>query len=191
MSTIAAPSATSVAINNIETLAKNYSIARGILAGRIDALNAEIDAVRRRKIGGIKQALAEAKAAQEKLAASVQAAPELFQKPRTMTLHGIKCGFQKGSGKLDWDCDDEQLVTRIEKRYADDEAMLGILIIETKKPSRDGLKTLDVKELAKLGVQVEATGDFVVVKAADGEVDKLVKKVLAEGAIEETEAASS
>jgi hypothetical protein len=48
------------------------------------------------------------------------------------------------------------------------------------KPVVDALKQLDVKLLAKLGITVEATGDCVVIKAADSEVDKAVKAILKE-----------
>ena len=179
------PAPTVAALAELDLLAKTYATARGTLAGRVDALTEEVQAVYRRKMPGIKQALAEAKDAQAALAARVQAHPELFEKPRTMTLHGIKFGFKKGVGAIDWDCDDAVLVSRLQRMFAGDEAALELLVKVTKEPVKSALKDLDGAVLAKLGVTVEETGDYVIVKASDAEVDKLVKRILKEGAVEE------
>lgn len=184
MNTIASPSSVTVALHELEANAKTYATAREILSERVGELTAEIQDAHRRKVPGIKRALAIAKDAQAKLAASVQEHPELFAKPRTMTLHGIKFGYAKGTGRIEWDCDDEVLVSRIEKQFAGDDR-LALLVNTIKLPAKAALKDLDVKELARLGVTIESTGDYVIVKASDGAVDKLVKRILAEGAVEE------
>jgi hypothetical protein len=164
-------------------LTKTYASARATLSERVNALEDEVRDVHRRKVPGIKAALAAAKDAQAALVAAVQAHPELFVKPRTITINGIKAGYQQGKGTLDWD-DDDKLVARIEKLFPDQR---DVLIATKKKPVADALKQLDAKDLARLGVSYEAVGDYVVVKATDGEVDKLVKKILKEGAVEESE----
>ena len=35
------------------------------------------------------------------LKAAIEQAPGLFVKPRTIVLHGLKLGYQKGKGKID------------------------------------------------------------------------------------------
>ena len=180
MSTIAAPTT----LATIEGLTAIYKNARSIVADRVAALEDEIRDAHRRKVPGIKSALASAKDAQANLVAAIQSAPHLFEKPRTWTLNGIKVGYQKGKGGLEWD-DDDKLVARIEKLFPDQK---DILIVTKKKPAADALKQLEAKDLARLGVTFEDVGDYVVVKATDGEVDKLVKKILKEGAVEEADA---
>lgn len=181
----------SEAIAPLESCAKAYAAARTVLAARATELETEVAAITRRKLPGIRTALAHAADLQAKLVAAVDAHPELFVKPRTMTLHGIKFGFAKGKGAVDWDADDAVLVARIEAQFKGNGAVLKQLIKVEKTPIKDGLKALDAKEVAKLGVTIEATGDYIFVKAADKEVDALVKKILKEGNVEETTAAAA
>ncbi|WP_043588967.1 host-nuclease inhibitor Gam family protein [Geminisphaera colitermitum] len=171
----------------IDVHAKAYAEARRVLAERTAALEDEVRDAHRRKRPGIKTALAIAQDTQANLSAAIQSHPELFERPRTMTLHGVKIGFQKGKGKLTWD-DEESVVVRIEKMFGlDADAYLVI----KKKPSATALGNLETRELAKLGVTVETTGDQVFIKTSDSAVDKLVKKLLKEGAVEEAEESGS
>jgi len=182
--------ATTTRIETIDTLAKAYAQLRKVVSERVAALTAELLSVHKRRRSGILSAVAEAKAAQEALTAAVQDAPDLFVKPRTMTLHGVKVGYAKGAGRMEWEDEDTDLVARIEKVFAKEPELLALLVNTTKKPSKDGLQTLDAKQLARLGITIEGTGDVVIVKTTDGEVDKLVRKILKEGAVEEAEASS-
>lgn len=173
--------ATSTRIEEIDTLAREYASARKRLADRVESLQVEIQALHRRRREGIIDAAQLAKSALDELVAAVQAAPDLFVKPRTITLHGIKLGFEKGKGRMAWDIDDDKLVEKIKRIYAGDNVTLAVLINTTEEPSKDGLKTLDARELARLGVTIEGVEDVVIVKATDGEIDKLVKRILKEG----------
>lgn len=168
-------------IEEIDTLAREYATARRRLAERVESLQVELQALHRRRRDGIIDAAQLARAAQEELLAAVEAAPELFVKPKAMTLHGIKIGFQKGKGSATWEIDDDKLVAKIKHIYAADEITMAVLIKTTEEPSKDGLKTLDAKELARLGVKIEGVDDVPFVKSTDSEVDKLVKAILKEG----------
>lgn len=183
-STLASPSATSVALNAIETGAKTYAETRGALAERMTRYQSELEALQRRCLPAIKRLFAEASAAQAQLVKEVEAHPELFQKPRTIQLHGIKLGFQKGKGGISTS-NVEKAVEKIKQHFAD-EAETYLIIKET--PRVAALLTLDVKTLKSFGFTVDETGDFVFVKAVDSEVDKLVTRLLKEGSVEEVEA---
>lgn len=174
-----------ITLSTIETLTKDYAAARAVVAERVNALDAEVREIHRRKVPGIKTAAAAAKDAQAKLVEAIKSAPELFTSPRTLTINGIKVGYQKGKGKLDWE-DDDRVVALIRKflpEHAD------LLINTTCTLSKDALKNLDVRTLAKIGVTAEAAGDNVVIRTSDSDVDKLVAKILKEGAVEEAAAA--
>ncbi|WP_043585335.1 hypothetical protein [Geminisphaera colitermitum] len=97
MSTIAS-SVTPLELIDVHT--KAYAEARRVLNERVNALEDEIRDAQRRKLPGIKTALAVAADTQATLAAVIQQHPGLFTNPKTITLHGIKIGFQKGKGKL-------------------------------------------------------------------------------------------
>lgn len=184
-------STVSEAIALLEYHSKKYAEARALVAERASLIEAEIADVLRRKLPGMRAALATAADHQAKLVAAVDENRALFVKPRTMTLHGIKFGLAKGKGAIEWTVEDHVLAERIEKMFKGEDKLLEQLIKTTKKPIAKALKELEAAELAKLGVTVEATGDYVFVKAADTEADALVKKLLTEGNVEElTEAAS-
>lgn len=169
---------TEITLAQIDDLAKRYAKARAVVSERVHELEAEQQALARRRVGGIKVAAAEAADIAAKLRALIEQAPHLFVRPKTMTLHGITVGFRKGAGKVEWE-DDAKVVALIEKHLPD---QAEVLIITEQKPSADALKNLDARDLAKIGARIEGTGEFVVVKSADSAVDKLVAKILKEGA---------
>jgi len=108
----------------------------------------------------------------------------LFEKPKSQTMHGVRVGWRKGSGGIDFE-DADQVVRLIKKHYSEDEQEL--LIITKEKPNKDALEQLAVDELKKLGCTVEDTADVPFIKDAAGDVDKIVKALLKE-ATEEVEA---
>lgn len=164
-------------IQQIEEKARAYSVQRAALVELVNGLNNEVELAKRRYLAAIRKTVAKAKDAESELVAFIERSPELFQKPKTLTFHGVKVGFGKQPGKIEFD-NAQKLVERIERLYAEDEAMLEQLLIVKKKPSKEGLEKLDVPSLKKLGVTVQDAGERVVVKPVDGEVDKLVTALL-------------
>lgn len=169
-------------MQDIENLAQTMAAARDALTGTWMAQEEEIAAVKKKHLKLIRTLTAKFKAAGEQLGAAVRASPDLFAKPRTVILHGIKAGFQKGKGGLDWD--DEERVVALIKRHFKEQA--DILIKTTEKPVKGALAELTVDELKKLGITVEDTGDVVVVRLADSDTAKMIKALL-KGAPEEDE----
>ena len=183
MKTVATPLSP---IEQIDGLAKLYAAARAIVAKRVTALEFELRRARNTYLAGIKTACATAATAQAGLQAALEQHPDLFEKPRTMTLHGIKVGYQKGKGKIVWD-DEDKVAERILAMVPalDDERFLSTTV----KVKKDELLELDVATLKKLGCRIEGTGDFVLIKASDSEIDKFVARLLEEGAKAAEEAA--
>jgi hypothetical protein len=175
-------------IEAIDFSASIYAKAREVLAERVANFEAEVQAVRKRLLPGIKTAAAAAADAQGELSGQVTTHPDLFIKPRTMTLRGIKVGFQKGKGKITWD-DDDKVVAAIRRHFAQD--LADTLIAKIERPVKDALAQLPAADLRRLGITVEEAGDHVYIKAADSEIDKLVAQILEEGAIDEAEAAAA
>lgn len=107
---------------------------------------------------------------QADICAEIKAHPELFQKPKTRVIHGIKLGLRKRKGKLVIR-DAAQTVQRIKALYQDD---IGVLIKATETPLKSGLEKLSAKELKRLGVEVTDDSDEVVFVAAADELDDLI-----------------
>jgi len=161
-------------LQDLEALVKYYADRRDVLGERLTALDREINAVTRRHMKELKRHVAHTAEAELLLREAIEQSPELFDKPKTQILNGIKIGFRKGKGKIEWE-DDAQLVALIKKKFPD---CVDELILTTETPSATGLQGLDAAELRKLGVTVEEAGEQVVVKAVETDVEKLIKLLL-------------
>ncbi|MBV2160527.1 host-nuclease inhibitor Gam family protein [Achromobacter denitrificans] len=159
---------------DIETRAKRYAEAREKLAELVSDLNAGIEALKRQAMPELKRAIARASEHHAQLKALIEAAPELFVKPRTVVFHGIKCGYLKGKGGIVWD-DADAVVAAIQKNLPD---QAEALIRWTGKPLKEAINQLDVATLKKIGCRVVDTGDEVFIKPVDSAVDKMVDALL-------------
>lgn len=165
----------------IEKAAKTLRASRDVLTERAMALQDEIESATKRKLPGLRSAVAAVAQADADLKAAIQQAPLLFLKPRSVVLHGLKLGYQKGKGKIEWE-DDAQVVKLVRRHFPE---QFDVLCKTTEKPVKDALANLTAAELKKLGITVEDTGDVVFVKDSTASVDKLVKALLK--GVEETE----
>ena len=166
----------------LEPAAKRFADAHTKLTELVNDVNAEIEAVKRLNLARIKNAVSKAAEAHADLKALIEANPGLFDKPRTVVLHGIKLGLQKGKGGIEFD-DVEATISRIQTMFGvEAEPYLDW------KPSvnKKALAELSVVALKKLGCTVLDTGDEVVIKPVDGDVDKIVRALLKD-ATEETD----
>jgi hypothetical protein len=160
----------------IEQHTKAFADARDVLSARVQDLEAELESIKRRRLRGIKHAVRAAQEARDRLHAAIEAAPELFVKPRTLVISGIRVGIQKGKGQIVFD--DPEQVVRLIRKHLPEQADALVAVKET--PVKKALSNLSVAELKRIGVTVEETGDQVVIKPTDSEVDKLVAALLKE-----------
>jgi hypothetical protein len=168
----------------IEALTSAYAQRLDTLSDLMQTVEDELRAVKRRHLAALRKRTAEVADMKARLTAAIVQSPELFDKPRTRVLHGVKVGLQKGKGALIWD-DDARVCERIKKYYQDD---LGVLIKTTEKPIKEGLERLPANELARLGVEQINAGDQVVVKSALGDIEKLVNALIGDEITEIAEA---
>jgi hypothetical protein len=159
---------------DIETRAKRYAEARERVVAIVTALNEAMDLLKKTELPKLRKAIATAAEHHDALKALISAAPGLFVKPKTLTLHGLRLGYMKGKGKIAWD-DPEQVVRLIRKHFPE---QADVLIATTEKPIKDALNGLTAAELKKLGISVSEGGEAVIIKPVDGAVDKLVDALL-------------
>lgn len=158
----------------IEALTRRYAAARTVLRGRMDGLQAEVDAARRRRLPGIRKAVAAAAEARDALHAAIGEHPEAFVRPRTLVVEGVRIGFVKQKGRLVF-ADRDRVVALIRRHFPD---QAEVLVKVTEAPVRAALARLPASDLKRLGVTLEETGDAVVIKPTDSETDKLVAALL-------------
>lgn len=163
-------------MEQVERLTQAYRKEYDTLAERIGDLEQETEKLKRRRLPGIKSAVQSAAVARAALAGHIEQHPELFERPRTVVIAGVRVGIMKGKGQIVWDSP-AQVVRMIRKHFPD---QADALIKITEVPIKKAVGNLTTAELKKLGARVEQSGDAVVVRPVDGEIDKLVTALLAE-----------
>ena len=161
-------------IVEIDGLTKKFSDAHAALSDRVSELNQEVEVVKRRHMSGIRGAVCLASGRKADLREALEASTATFVKPRTLVLHGIKVGFRKGKGGIDFD-DADAVVSRIKKLFPNEK---DTLIATKEKPNVVALGELPAVDLKRLGCTIESAGDVVVISPTDSDVDKIVTALL-------------
>lgn len=163
----------------IDQRAKLYREMRDQLVSLVNDYDRELQALNLRYVSGIRATTLALASLEKQLGAEIEKVPQLFEKPRSITLHGIKVGLQKQKGSIEFD-DEEKLIERIRKVDEKDTLSVppAVLIKSKEYVSKEGLQMLRAEELKKLGVRVVADTDKPVIKPADTTIDKLVQRIL-------------
>lgn len=164
----------STTIADIEIMARSASEARAELKDMVAQIEEETRALRRIYQKKLLRLIATAAGAETALLDAVAESPTLFERPRSVTLHGIKCGWQKGRGELVYD-DANKVCALIQKHFPE---QMDTCVKITMAPVKTALAMLPAADLKRIGVQIVETGDSAYIKPMDGEVAKLVDKLL-------------
>ena len=162
-------------LEGIAELCKTYTAARERLADTTEDIRADQRRALRRRLHHLKARVAEVSVARDRLREAIAENPELFERPRTRALEGVKVGYRKQPGRIE--CDEERAIARIRKLQPDREADL---VRVRESLVRSALKNLDAKTLASIGVTVVEVDDQIVIAAANDDLDKLVDALLSE-----------
>ena len=169
------------AMDTIETKTKRFADARDALCAIVTELQEALEHEKRIRLAKIRVKVVVATEEKNILEAALKESPGLFVKPRTVVFHGIKVGFQKGKGALQFD-NEESVISRIRKIYGDDSPLLSI----KRSVNKVALNELDAAELKRLGCTIADADDQVVIKPTGGDVEKVVNALL-KGAEEEAQ----
>lgn len=161
-------------LKEIEAQTQKYAAVRAALSVAVQEANDELEAIRRTHMSNLNRKLCIAAMQYNALSALIEAAPQLFVKPRSVIIAGIRVGYQKGKGSITWDSD-EQVVKLIRKHCADE---FDAMVKTTETPIKAALAQASAADLKRLGVTITDAGDEVLIKPADSHVDKLVAALL-------------
>lgn len=167
-------------------MAEIMDLARGYAADRtgVEALVAEIKELQRQVVAErmpeLRRLAAQMGVTKDQLVDAIEHHPELFaggkETPRTRAVDGVKFGLRKMPGKLVWPKGaDAAVVKKIRQHLPED---VDRLIRVTEKPVSEALRHLPTRELARLGVSLEADRDQVVVSGEKGDVDQVVRMLM-------------
>jgi len=157
-------------MEEIEKLAKAYAGARDELSERANTLREEQEAIKRRRLQGIKNSIDRVLAAHDELHAALKDNPGLFDKPKTRILHGIRLGWMKQRGKLSI-ADEAACVAALRKLFGEE---ADAYIKTTEKPIVAALQNLPGSDLKKIGASITEDVDAVMIKPVDDAIDKLI-----------------
>jgi hypothetical protein len=173
-------------LGTIEAKAKEYADAREELGEAVRETDEEVQRVKRRRLPVIRRRVDRASNARAELEAAIRERPDLFKSPKTMTLFGIRLGYQKGKGKVVVE-DAQRVVKLIRKHFPD---RFEDLVKVEEKPVKSALNNLTTAELKKIGCTVTEAGEDVFIKPTDSEIDKFVDRLLEEAADQDGDQAS-
>lgn len=165
----------SFSLLDIEGRAKQYRSSRDLLGERVRQLQDQLDQARRAAEPVIRSALQLAKAAEAELVSAIAASPALFKRPKTVVFHGVKLGFEKGKGKVVI-ADKDKTISLIRKHLDEDQAELLIKVKESVVKS--AAQQLAASDLKRIGIEISDTGEIVVVRPVDSELDKMLDALL-------------
>ena len=89
-------------LGEIEKLTKDYADSRDRLCGTVRELEQKMGSTKRQYLPGIRTQVRIAKEKKANLEAALQDSGNLFVKPRTIIIAGIKIGFEKARGIISW-----------------------------------------------------------------------------------------
>lgn len=158
----------------INQLTETFSAAHEALATVVAQINEETQAVKDKHLPQLREAVKAAATAKGQLHTAISGSPDLFEKPRTHTIAGIKVGLQKGKGIVEFE-DAEKTVSLIKKHYG--ENAIAYLVVK-EAPDKKMLADMPVSELKKIGCTLLDTGDQVVIRPMDSEIEKVVAALL-------------
>lgn len=167
-----------VRLSDIEKAARDFSAKSKTLRNYHEQLNSEVDAIKSKYLEDIKAASIEAGKSYQMLLTLINDASDLFKDKKSMTVSGVKFGYQKKKGKLEI-INEDATIAKLKELYGDNAS----LYINTKMSVvKKALDSLPASDLKKLGVNIVQDSDVAFVKLTDDEVQKLIEAMVKESA---------
>ena len=173
-------------MNEITRLCRLYVDARDARDRVADVIRNETRTIVRQNLRKLRDASARMSTHKEALIAVIDTNPEMFEKPRTRAIDGVKVGYQKQRGAIDIGSA-EKTIALIRKKLPNKAAAL---IVTSERIDKTALRKLTVRELAMVGATLGEDTDKVVVTLASTDLDKLADALLSEYSDEQLEDAA-
>jgi hypothetical protein len=171
---VGAQHAAPATLKEIEELTEAFALERSFLLEHLRDMERAIQKVRKQYEPVMSKRLEIVGAVHGRLRVAIEANPELFERPKTVTFHGVKIGYQKQKGKIEWE-DEASVIAKI-KDLLPNQADMFIATFES--PIKTALEQLDAATLKRLGVSVVEAGDKVVIRPVDSAEEKALRELL-------------
>lgn len=167
-------------LQEAQKLAATLSANRDKLSALFLSLQVSIDAAKAAAMTDIKRTARQVAASHAALVAFISENPDMFNRPRSHVVDGIKFGMQASQGTLEWENDEkvcERIIALAEKGEIPAD-QVDLLISVTKKPVASAVRQLDPALQRRIGVRLEGVGDQPLIKNVDSNVEKAVQAVI-------------
>lgn len=162
----------------IDAAAAEYRRARDVLRQLAADAQLELEQAKEAHLPLLRRALLDVATAEVALREAVQRSPAtLWERVRTRIVHGVKVGWAKARGRVEWD-DEAKVIERVRKLLPADQAEL--LLRRRESVHKPAVYDLTAGDLKRLGIRVTDDCDQVVVKDTLGDLDRAVSTLLAE-----------
>ena len=167
-------------LNDIRVAAERVSTAHLATTARASLLQEEIKTalapIYERHRPGLDAAAEEEAAANDALLSLLNAAPQLFKKPRSIAVNGVRAGYRKAEDSLGW-ADEMAVIARVRALHPE---LADLLIRNQESLVVDALAQLEAVVLRAIGVYSISGVDQPFVTVGDSDVDKLAKTLIAD-----------
>ena len=172
------PRASGATMQDIIALARAFAAAREATEALADDIKAMQRKALRSRLRTLRSRVAEQAAAEDALRAAIQARPELFVRPRTVAVDGIRFGLRKQPGAVALG-DEAQAIRRLRAIFP---GQATALIRVSESLDRKALRRLSAAELAQIGITIERARDEVTIATASSDLDRIVAALLDDAA---------
>lgn len=171
---------TTITLDNIRASAERLAAAHVATTARASLLQDEIKTavtpIYERHRSGLDAAAEEEARARDDLQQLLEAAPQLFKKPRSLVINGVRAGYRKEEDSLDF-ADEKAVIARIRALYPD---LADLLIRSEESLVLDALPQLDAKARRSVGISLITGADRSFITVGDSDVEKLAKTLIAD-----------
>ena len=157
--------------------AAEFDAASAILRDAVCIFEHELQDVQREHRKPIADALKVVIRTRRALCSAIECAPGLFTKPKSLVLHGVKCGYRKEVDAVEIPDMDASIAAAKELFKGEDS---NPVLVTKESLSVAALKKLTAEQMDLLGVELVPGGDSVFCEPVEGDADKLVAALVKE-----------
>lgn len=171
-------------LGEIDALTQDYADSCGKLGDVVQKMMDKVEQVKRKYLVRI-NALAK-QTAQDKalLHEALDESRDLFVKPKTLVLHGVTIGLRKKNGSI-LVAAPELTLAKIRKLLPD---QVDVLIRTKEEVNKEAVGLLSGDVLKKLGIEITADTEEVVIRAAVDKIQKVVDELVKEETVHQLSA---
>lgn len=162
----------------VQSAARLFAAAHSKLAGAVRFVEDAMRRLKRENRPDLLAACKEFEKSGDRLKELLERHRELFDDPKTLMIDGVRVGWRKQKGKLEFAYDADETVARIKKFFGE---TVADRYIRTKEvPDKKALEKLSASDLKKIGVSIVDDGEAPVMEIVEGEVEKALAALLKE-----------